>query len=279
MPSKRFPNAAPWYEKLLFKTVNKWTAGWRRKPDFIIAGVQKGGTSSLYRYLEQHPDTKMPFRKQLHFFDRSWHRGFKHYQAAFPLRLFSKGKITGEATPYYFIHPRVAERIAQSLPDVKIILMFRNPISRAYSHYQMKKDQGWEPLATFEEAIEAEPGRIEPEWHKLQADPRYYSKTYRNFSYIQRGYYAQFLKEWYKHFPKDQILIMESNEFFADPMGNLRRVYAFLGLPDFQPPSLKAYNSREYQPINADTRQKLEEMFRPHNEALFELLGRRYDWD
>ncbi|MCB0704428.1 MAG: sulfotransferase domain-containing protein [Saprospiraceae bacterium] len=278
MASKKFPNAAPLHKKILFQTVYRWTASWRRKPDFIIIGVQKGGTSSLFRYLEQHPDTKMPYRKQLHFFDRSFNKGLRFYQQAFPLSMFSKGKITGEATPFYVFHPRVAERMHQVLPDVKLILMLRNPIDRAYSHYQMKKDQGWEDAETFEEALGKEKVRLATELAKMEADPNYYSKIYRNFGYLSRGNYAEQLEKWLKYFPKEQILILESEEFFSKPMDSLERVYAFLGMKSFRPPSLKAFNSREYDPLDPALREKLQNHFRPYNEKLAKMLDWPIDW-
>ncbi|MBR9921787.1 MAG: sulfotransferase domain-containing protein [Bacteroidetes bacterium] len=279
MSKKVFPNAVPLYRKLLFRTWDKWTAPLRALPDFLVIGVQKGGTSSLYRYLAQHPDIQMPFRKQLHYFDRYPNPTAKSYQKAFPLKMSLGNKMTFEATPYYIFHPMVPERVHQLLPEMKLVMMFRDPIDRAYSHYQMKKAQGWESVPTFKEALELEESRLQPELDKMAADPNYYSRAHRNFSYRSRGHYAEQLERWLRYFPMEQMLILNSEDFFADPMDALNQVYEFVGLSSFTPPDLKAYNSREYASLDPEVRAELQAHYRPHNEKLFDLIGRRFDWD
>ncbi|MCB0619037.1 MAG: sulfotransferase domain-containing protein [Saprospiraceae bacterium] len=279
MPSKRFPNAAPWWKKIAFGTIYQWTASWRKLPDFIIIGVQKSGTSSLYRYLEGHPGLKMSWRKQLHFFDQFYRKGIRWYRACFPLIATNRSTKTGEATPYYILHPHAAERMARHLPDIRLIVMLRNPIDRAYSHFQMKKDQGWETAATFEEAMDLEEDRLRPELDKMLSNPHYYSKQYRNFSYLTRGHYAEQLERWFNHFRREQLLIINSDRFFADPMAVLRETYEFLGLADHVPDNLKVYNQRQYEPMEPALREKLRAYYAPHNEKLYALLGERYDWD
>jgi hypothetical protein len=279
MASKRYPNAAPFWKKFLFKTYFQWTARQRRLPDFIVIGVQKSGTSSLYRYLETHPGLKLSYRKQLHFFDKQYHEGIRWYRACFPLKRGNESYKTGEATPYYIFHPHVPGRIKKHLPDTKFIAMFRNPIDRAYSHYQMKVWQGWEDAPTFEEAIDREEERIGEESKKIQADPNYYSKAHRNFSYLARGRYAEQLKRWYEHFDKDKILILNSEQFFDDQIRELRKVYDFIGLEDYIPANLKAYNQRPYSPIAPETRERLRAYFKPYNEEFFDLIGETYDWN
>jgi hypothetical protein len=279
MADKRFPNKTPLYKKLAFKTIRQWTSGWRKLPDFIVIGTQKGGTSSLYRYLETHPDLKLSYRKQLHFFDKFYFKGINWYRACFPISALNRSTITGEATPYYIIHPHAPKRMHQALPNVKLLLVVRNPIDRAYSHYQMKVDQGFEKIGSFEEAIAQEEARTGPELQKMLDDPTYYSRDYRNFSYLARGRYAEQLKRWLEFYPKDQIMVINSEHFFADPMKTLRRVYDFLGISDYKPQNLKVYNQRSYSNMEPATRKKLEAYFKPFNKEFYDLIGETYDWD
>ena len=141
---------------------------WRKLPDFLIVGVMKGGTTSLFRYLVRHPQVLPPFRKEIKYFDCNYINGQNWYQAHFPLKKKFVGgsKLTGEATPYYIFHPQAPMRIAEALPEAKIIILLRNPIDRAYSHYQHMVRVGREPLS-FEEAIAAEPERLAGEAEKI----------------------------------------------------------------------------------------------------------------
>ncbi len=276
---KRYPNAAPFHKKLWFRTVAQWTSGLRKKPDFIVIGVQKGGTSSMYRYLESHPGLKLSYRKQLHFFDKNPHKGLSFYLASFPLRAGNSEYKTGEASPYYIYHPHVPQRIMDALPETKIIAMLRNPIDRAYSHYVMKVDQGWEKTPTFEEAIDLEQSRISDDYQRMVDDPSFYSNDVRNFSYLTRGHYYEQLKRWFDIYNRDQILVLNSEAFFADPMTGLRKVYDFIGISDYKPKNLKVYNQRFYSPMEPETRERLRQYYLPHNEKLYDLLGEQYDWD
>ncbi len=268
---KRYPNASTIPEKLWFHIWRKPTAAWRPLPDFIIIGVQKGGTSSLFRYLAQHPDLSMAYRKQLHFFDRFWKKGEHWYQACFDFS--GRNKMVGEATPYYFFHPHVPARMKELLPRVKLILMLRNPVDRAYSHYKMKRAQGHEPEADFERALELEEERTAREWEKMLRQPDYYSLACRQFSYFRRSCYDEQLQRWLTHFDKSQMLIIRSERFFAQPMAELKRVYDFLGVREFRPPDLRAFNSREYDPLPQELRQRLMRRFAPHQRRLVEMLG------
>ncbi len=110
------------------------TSGSRRLPDFIILGAQRAGTSSLYYYLSQHPQILPAVRKELHFFDDHYRRGLGWYRSQFPTR-GARGTITGEATPYYLSHPHAPARIQRLLPQARLIVLLRNPVERAISHY------------------------------------------------------------------------------------------------------------------------------------------------
>ncbi len=276
---KRYPNASTPWEKLSFRIWRKPTASWRPLPDFVIIGVQKGGTSSLFRYLEGHPDLSMAYRKQVHFFDRFWRKGEAWYRACFDMRLSPNAGLVGEATPYYFFHPHAPARMKQLLPEVKLVLMLRNPVDRAYSHYSMKRDQGHEPEADFEKALSLEEQRIGAEWNKMLEQPDYYSLACRQFSYLRRSYYDEQLERWLQHFSRDQFLIVQSERFFEKPVEELERLYDFLNIADYTPKDLRAYNSRQYAPLSPALREKLKVHFAPHNRRLEELSGCSFDWD
>ena len=231
-------------------------------PDFIIIGAQKGGTSFLYHLLTRHPLVEPAARKELHFFDNPelFDHGAEWYRRCFP-RLSSKDgqrSITGEATPYYLFDPPVAKRMADIVPKARLIALLRNPVDRAYSHYQMQVKRGTEPR-TFEEAIEQQ-----------------------HSSYMSRGIYADQLLRWFEFFGKEQMLILKSEDFFARPLETLKVVLTFLDLPDWQPEASELQQRRHSgtykQKMEPSTRQRLEAYFEPHNQRLYECLDTDFRW-
>ena len=231
-------------------------------PDFVIIGAQKGGTSFLYHLLTLHPLVEPAARKELHFFDNPelFDHGAEWYRRCFP-RLNSKDgqrSMTGEATPYYLFDPPVAKRMAQIVPQARLIALLRNPIDRAYSHYQMQVKRGTEPR-TFEEAIEQQ-----------------------HSSYMSRGIYVDQLLRWFEFFGKEQMLILKSEDFFARPVETLKVVLTFLDLPDWQPeaPELqqRRHSGTYIQKLDPSTRQRLEAYFEPYNQRLYECLDVDFGW-
>ena len=231
-------------------------------PDFVIIGAQKGGTSFLYHLLTLHPLVEPAARKELHFFDNPelFDHGAEWYRRCFP-RLNSKDGqrfITGEATPYYLFDPPVAKRMAQIVPKARLIALLRNPIDRAYSHYQMQVKRGTEPI-TFEEAIEQQ-----------------------HSSYMSRGIYVDQLLRWFEFFGKEQMLILKSEDFFARPVETFKVVLTFLDLPDWQPEASELQQRRHSgtykQKMDPSTRQRLEAYFEPHNQRLYECLDVDFGW-
>ncbi len=264
----------------------RWsTASQRRLPDFIVAGAQKSGTTSLWAYLSEHPNVTPPMTKEMSFFDVNFHRGLNWYRMHFPVNETrslappTSVSLTGESTAYYMFHPLAAQRIADTSPNIKIILLLRNPIDRAFSHYQLKVRRRQEQLS-FEDAIAAEAQRLAGEQEKILADPHYYSVNHDRFSYLARGIYADQLIRWQKVFTPDRLLILESSEFFNRTAEVFERVLQFLGLPKWQPAHFgNRFPGKYRERMSDDTRLRLIEYFRPHNERLFELLGERFNWD
>src|SRR5215208_8528317 len=129
-------------------TYGKATAKLRPLPDFLILGAQKAGTTALYAYLRWHPQITGPSFKEVSFFDRHYARGERWYRAHLPMR---RSSIVGEASPSYLFHPLAPERVAQMLPNARLVALLRNPVDRAFSHYQHEVALGREPLS-FEAA-------------------------------------------------------------------------------------------------------------------------------
>ena len=272
------------YYRALKKTLRP-----RELPSFIIIGAQKCGTSSLNAYLQMHPNVCRPVksnqlnsRKELNFFEENFEKGISWYRACFPRLL--EGEITGEASPVYLFHPYVPKRMASVLPDVKLIVMLRNPIERAYSHYYHNVRKNREPLS-FEEAIAAEPERATGEFNKMLEDEHYFNFNYKCFAYLTRGIYVDQLKRWFEFFPQEQISIIKFEDFAADPTVTYRQVLSFLDLPSWELKEYKQYNSYEkrtsmsYPPMDAETRSNLVNYFKPHNEKLYDYLGIDFGWN
>lgn len=268
-----------------FGVVRPLSSPMRCLPDFLIIGSQRSGTTSLYDYICQHPDVIASQRKEVHFFDLNYQRGDWYYKASFPLKLKKtigglgrRQILTGEATPCYLIHPHVPLRLFDMLPSAKLITILRNPIDRAFSHYNACVRMGVEKLS-FTDAIAAESRRIDTELDRMMVDPSYYSWVYRRFSYLTRSHYADHLETWLKHFPRDAFLIMDSEGFFKDPQQTLDRVFDFLGLSPYRIEDLEVMRWLDYnESLDPNLRRELIDYFEPHNERLFQLIGERFSW-
>ncbi len=259
----------------------------RLLPDFLIIGAQKCGTTSLYNYLIEHPWVAPSVTKEVHFFDHAFARGLAWYRRQFPSLLekryarivLRRGLITGEASPYYIFHPHAPQRVWAALPDAKLIVLLRNPVDRAFSHYQHSVRSGKETLP-FEEAIEKEGERLQGELERMLADERYRSMAHQAYSYLSRGIYIDQLRAWLRLFPAEQVLILNSEEFYANPAAIYRQTLEFLGLPAYELHEYKRYDHGGYHAkMDGAIRRRLVDDFRPHNQRLYDFLGRRFDWD
>lgn len=245
------------------------------RPSFLLIGAQKSGTTSLFNYLAEHPDVRAPLWKEPRYFDRNYRKGLGWYLAHFPVRSGERF-VTGEATTGYLFHPQAAARIRETLADIGIIAILRNPIDRALSHYAHERRRGGE-LRPMREAFEADLRDVVPEDARMEADPTYESVVHWSRSYLSRGHYAQQLRRYFDRFDREQIRVFEYQELFADPAAHYRGLLDFLGLRAHEGVRFEKHNVGRYDRDAAD-RQWLREHFRPHNEALADLLGRRFDW-
>jgi len=253
------------------------SAPWRKLPDFLIIGAQKGGTSSLFYYLSQHSEFELSAQKEIHYFNSNYYKGIYWYRSFFPYR--TSGKLTGEASPCYLFHPRVPARVKRDLPGVKLIVLLRDPILRAYSHYQMIRKWGFETLPSFDAAIEAEAARMVPELEKIDRRPFYKSFVFENYSYTSRSRYAEQIRRWRSHFSRERFLFIQSESFFTHPQRELERVYRFLGVSDFQPTDLKPQHVGRYPEMQPATYQYLKNKLEGQQAELSELIGREIRWD
>ncbi|MDJ0953309.1 MAG: sulfotransferase domain-containing protein, partial [Acidimicrobiia bacterium] len=172
------------------------TARFRILPTFVILGGQRCGTSSLYKYLGQHPEIAPSLRKEIEYFTIDYGNGELWYRAHFPLalrrlisRLFGRSLVTFEATPDYLFDPRAPERLQRLLPEARLIVLLREPVSRAFSHYHHMARLGLDDLS-FPDAIAAEESRLSGQLEEMKEDPLARVLPFRRYSYRTRGLYA-----------------------------------------------------------------------------------------
>lgn len=269
-------------------------------PDFLIIGAQKSGTSSLFQYLNQHPRLQGSKEKEIHFFDRDerYKKGEEWYQNFFRKNIISlQNRFLFEATPVYLYRRGCAERIYRYDPGLKLIAILRNPVDRAFSAWNMYRDlrnrnhslltrmqKGYvensmnnlyaelmkpEEFPSFEECIEREIQKIEN--HSELQEP----------SLLRRGIYIDQIKEYLNYFDKDQLLILEFQEFIRNTKLVLNEVLTFLNLPEseWKFVEFKEYNSRHY-PINMkeDTKKFLTKFYEKYNKKLFKYINKKINW-
>lgn len=246
-----------------------------QQPKFIIIGSMRCGTTSLYEYLTYHPQFVPALKKEVKFFNFNYESGKDWYKAHFPSILEGSGYITGEGSPDHLYYPEVATKIKELFPDMKLIVMLRNPVERSISQYYHWVKVGAE-YRSLEKAIADEIELIEQ-----MASPNFNGVIKRkgDSGCLLESVYIHFLEKWMSVIPKEQFLIIKSEDFYANTADSLRQVYDFIGLPDYQLPEYKTYNANAYDKINKETYNTLEKCFLPHNQKLEEFLGMKFDWN
>jgi hypothetical protein len=251
----------------------------RGLPGVLIIGAQRSGTTSLFNYLVQHPDVLPPLRKEIHYFDLHYGRGVNWYRGHFPYsNRLRHGTVTLDASPYYLAHPLVPQRVAELLPEAKLVALLRNPVDRALSHYQHEIRDGRESLS-FADAIERESERLAGEEERLRSDPDYYSYNHHRFSYTRRGLYLDQLRRWLQHFPRSQLLILQSEWLFREPAAASAAVHSFLGLRHHRLEGYHPFFQGNYErAMSKELRTRLVTYFEPYNRELYRWLGQEFDW-
>ena len=260
----------------------------RPPPDFVIAGAQRCGTTSLFRALSKHPAmmTNVIDAKGVHYFDTSFHRNDKWYFAHFPSQAerdrhtasVGQNAIVGEASPYYLFHPAGAERMAGTIPDAKIVVLLRDPVKRAISHHQHMVWEGHEPIENLDEALDLEASRLEGIEERLLADSSFVSRPHQHFSYTARGHYATQLNRLYAHFPRENVLVMATENLVGDSKNSLAAIQSFIGLePDPTIDLEKRNASSRFEP-RPETVRRLADEFSESNERLREIVDFEIPW-
>jgi hypothetical protein len=264
-------------ERELRATEDETAATTGALPDFVVIGGKKCGTTFFYHLLNQHPLVQPAAAKELHFFDALFDKeDTEWYRQCFPRPKWKDGQktITGEASPY-MAHRLAPERMANVVPQARIIAVLRNPVDRAYSDYQMVAGKGREPR-TFEEAV-----GLEGDGASEGGEDRARSLD-EDSEYLSRGVYVDQLLRWSEFFPKEQLLVLKSEDFFEHPLETLKTVQGFLDLPEWEPRASelpKKRNEGKYEEgIDPATRRLLEEYFEPHNQRLYDFLGLDFGW-
>jgi hypothetical protein len=281
-PDRRTKRTAKW----AIGGYTRATAAARVLPDFLVIGAQRSGTTSIQKYLGRHPLVSTArFTKGTKFFDRDYDKGPAWYRSHFPTvteQAFKKMRHgiqprVGESCSYYGFHPLALERIAATLPRAKLILMLRDPVTRAYSHFNHESARGFEDLG-FEEALEHEAERLDGEVERMKADHSYDSLSWRHQSYFTRGLYFDQLQRVYSLFPKEQVLLVESGAFFSDPDKAFSGILDFLGLPGIHLPTYERRYAYQYDRLDPRLAASLAEAYAEPNRRLFEYLNTEFDW-
>jgi hypothetical protein len=248
------------------------TAVFRRMPDFVIIGAAKAGTTSLFRYLSAHPRVSPPGRKELHYFDSDAEpAGRLRYRAWFPLLDVRHRTLTFESTPGLLWLPQSPTRVRDTVPRAKLIALLRQPVERAFSQYRMVVEGGHEDLS-FEEAIGREEERLAAA--PVPSSPRGVRHlASRYWSYKARGRYVEQLERWFAVFPREQFLILRSEDLFEDPGTTYRRVLEFLGLDPSFVPTFEIHRQGRPASFDPALAEKLRAQLAAANHGLRELAG------
>ncbi|MCF8337111.1 MAG: sulfotransferase domain-containing protein [Bacteroidales bacterium] len=238
-------------------------------PDFIILGETKCGTTSLYNYLIEHPKVKENFgnkdvvpeaqHKEMRFFDKFFDRGIGWYQSLFPET--KEGELTGESTPMYLYRTITIQRILKYTPNVKFIVLLRNPVNRLYSNYYH-----------FYKYI--------PQWSKEYPDFETYLNRCndRDYYLIDKGLYYYTLIKWFDYFPREQFFIETTENLNAMPQKVYSSLLKFLNLSDFKIQKYEHHRINSYPKISDNTAKYLNDFYSPYNEKLKALLNIDLNW-
>lgn len=283
MEYRRLVRLAHTVSRLPFRIATSFA---RTLPSYLIIGVQKGGTTSLLAYLSSHPHVLPGLVKEPHFFDFRFDYGLPLYRACFPLKSEFDNLSTGpraathcgEASPYYIYDPRVPHRVKRILPDVKLLLLLRNPIERAFSHYRHNKALGYEGRS-LENAIDEELTLGPRRCLEVRLRNTTGSQSHRHFSYLTRGLYLEQIMDWRRVFPRDRMLVLKSEDLFCDTAAEFEKATDFLGLDRWQPDGgFPAHNVGVEEPLDARMRDRVAEFYRSPNKRLCEYLGVDMGW-
>lgn len=263
-------------------TKQYWNFQQPQQPNFIIGGLCKCGTTSLYQYLTTHPQVLTAAEKEIYFFSHYLKRGLDWYLAHFPSIQDGNTYMLGEATPLYLAtaDPGV---VIQAFPNIKLIFLLRNPTARTISSFYQGQAIGV-GQSSLEEMITValEQARNLSIQEFFDSGNKLFSNYLLNeisLVHLLPSVYICMIKKWMRVFPKEQILILKSEDLYSNPPALLSQVYRFLGLPDHVLPTYHNANPGTYAGASSDVRRQLSDFFRPYNQELETYLGRKFDWE
>lgn len=242
-------------------------------PSVLIIGAQKAGTTSLFDMLSRQAGIATSKKKEVHFADRNWWRGRGWYQRCFP----KTSRITLEATPNYLFTPFAAERMLQVVPEVRCIAVLRNPVERAFSHYQYECRRGGERYS-FEDALAAEEERTGKDWARAQIQPGYWTFALQHHSYLRRGLYASHLARWERLLSKGRLLVVEDRDIYQNTRATLADIQKFIGVKPQSNSYLKHKNAGNYLKTKPRQSATLSRYFAADGQALVARYGARFSW-
>lgn len=256
-------------------------------PTFLLIGAPQCGTTSFFSYLIRHPGVLPALVKEVRFFNRNYERGIGWYRSFFPLRVsisIARRRLgyepaIGEGSPAYLLDPRVPARVHSLDPELRLIVLLRDPVDRAHSQYRLAWRSGKERLS-LEDALEAEPERVRGELERMQSDPAYFSRPFHLYAYQARGCYADHLERWLRLFPREQLLVLSTEELRRDPASVVADAARFLGLPPWRPTKNEyaRRNAQSHEEMEPEVRELLAGRFVEANRRLYELVGRDFGW-
>ena len=286
--SKNNGSAKKLYQKFRYGLIKRHlyylTSNSRVLPNFFVIGGVRCGTTSLYHYLGQHNCIKQAAYDELGYFDDNFHLGVNWYRSLFPTKFVQKKTeaefkkfLTYDVTPFYIYNPLVVDRIFKFSPNAKIIAVLRNPIDRAYSNYNNKIQEEGDTKTTFEEVVYSEIEKIESNENNQKNNAFLVDEFYELL--LARGFYSKQLEYWFKKFPRNNMLLISSEELAVNTDKIVSKIFEFLEVPDQKINDLTKQNKIKYPKMKDSTREILINFFKPHNEKLFEMLGSKFDWD
>ena len=260
----------------------------KRMPNCIMIGVEKAGTFALLTFLSAHPQVvRNTSYTEVYFFDRYYDKGLDWYREKMPYSL--PGQVVFEKTPSYFIRSEVPARILRTIPDIRLLLIVRNPVKRSISDYVMQKEIHHGVLKDFEKFVLHPSGQFEP------ASP-----------FIQHSLYDFYLQRWLKYFSMDQIHVIDGDAFSSNPLEELKSIEKFLALDSFFTKDMFVFNTtkqfyclktmnpergniitdclkeskgRKHPKFSPLVIKKMKSFFRPHNEHFYNMTGQHFNWN
>ncbi len=289
--AREMPPLTPW--KRLRRDITSWprrvTARQRALPNLILLGAQRAGTTSLHAHIGLHPGVCLSRTKEVHYFDNYQDQGLDWYRSHFPTRRWVEARsrdlgyeiAVGEGSPYYLFHPAVPARVQAVLPATRLVVVLRDPVERALSHFRLERRRGFEPIADFERAWESEAERLAGAEARLSAGNTAFDEAHNRFSYTSRGDYAPQLERWLALFDHSQLHVIRSGDLFERPGEVVTGLFDFLELPHVDLGRFPVLNATAAQAVDSAeraVRERLAAHFAPKVARLEDLLGRSMGW-